>query len=340
MHRRNFIIGTAVLGFMNFLPSFGRNSRNFVQTVTGSVDVDMMGYTLEHEHVLVDFIGAGQAGAHRYNREEVFETVLPYLKQLKKLGFKTFVECTPQYLGRDVILLKKLSLESGLNIITNTGLYGTQNGKYLPAYAFHESPEQLAERWISEWERGIENTGVKPGFIKISVDKAPIKDFQANLVKAAAITHLSTGLTIASHTGEAEAALEQLEILKEHKVHPSAFIWVHAQAEKSPDKHLQVLQKGTWASYDGAAWEKPERYYELINFAKESGFMDQVLISHDAGWYHVGEQGGGEYKGYDSISNFLIPLMKSHGYQNADIEKLLKINPVKALEIKVRKINS
>ncbi len=339
MHRRHFLTTTAALGLSSLLPAITMPERkDYLQTVTGPVDSDKAGWIMEHEHVLVDFIGADKVSRSRYNPDEVFEKVLPYLQELKKLGFTTFVECTPQYLGRDVILLKRFSEATNLKIITNTGLYGTQNGKYLPEYAFKETPEQLAKRWINEWQNGIEGTGIKPGFIKISVDKAPIKDFQRNLVKAAAITHLATGLTIASHTGEAAAAFEQLEILKAGGVHPSAFIWVHAQNEKDPQKHLQVVKQGAWASYDGAAWGEPQRYFKLIDNLKKNGYLNQILLSHDAGWYRVGEPGGGDFKGFTTISEKLIPLLKNKGYDDADIEKLLRVNPAEALEIKVRKI--
>lgn len=339
MHRRHFLTGTAALGIISILPATALSERKgILQTVTGPIESDKAGLIMEHEHVLVDFIGADKVSPSRYNQNEVFEKVLPFLQELKKLGFSTFVECTPQYLGRDVILLKRLSEATGLKIITNTGLYGTQNGKYLPEYAFKETPEQLAKRWINEWQNGIEGTGIKPGFIKISVDKAPIKDFQRNLVKAAAITHLETGLTIASHTGEAAAAFEQLDILKAGGVHPSAFIWVHAQNEKDPEKHLQVVKQGAWASYDGVAWGTPQRYFELINNLKKNGYLNQALLSHDAGWYKVGEPGGGQFKGFTDISEKVIPLLIKEGYNNADIEKVLKTNPAKALEIKVRKL--
>lgn len=339
MQRRRFLMAGAALGLFTLLPAIAKPSgKGFLQSVTGMVNLDEAGLILEHEHILVDFIGADKVSPSRYNRDEAFGKILPYLLEVKKLGFKTFVECTPQFLGRDVILLKRLSEATGLNIITNTGLYGTRDGKYLPPYAFTETAEQLAIRWIDEWENGIEGTGIKPGLIKISVDKAPIKDFQRTLVKAAALTHLKTGLTIASHTGEAAAAFEQIEILKENGVHPSAFIWVHAQNEKDPGNHIRVANQGAWASYDGAGWGQPQRYFELVDNMKKNGLLDQVLLSHDAGWYRVGEPNGGEFKGFTVISEQLLPMLKSNGYNSADIEKLLKINPAKALAINIRKL--
>ena len=111
------------------------------------------------------------------------------------------------------VLLKRLSEASGLHILTNTGYYGAANDKHVPAFAFTETAEQLAARWIREAERGIDGTGIQPAFMKIGVDEAPLSEIDTKLVRAAAITHLRTGLPIASHTSTGTAALEQLDLL-------------------------------------------------------------------------------------------------------------------------------
>ncbi len=108
-----------------------------------------------------------------------------------------------------------LSEASGIQILTNTGLYTAMNGKFLPKYAFTETPEQLAARWIDEAKNGIENTGIYPGFIKIAVERKPLEEIQRKIVTAACITHKETGLTIMSHTGLAIPAFQQLEILEQ-----------------------------------------------------------------------------------------------------------------------------
>ncbi len=133
---------------------------------------------------------------------------------------------------------------SGLNIITNTGYYGAVNNKFIPGYAFNESADQIAGRWTKEWEEGIEGTGIKPGFIKIGVNGGPLSDMHKKLISAAARTHLKTGLVIASHTGPAVPAFEQIEILKDEGVSPEAFIWVHAQSEKDPANRIKAAQVG------------------------------------------------------------------------------------------------
>ena len=83
------------------------------------------------------------------------------------------MECTPAFLGSDVRLLKMLSEKTKVQIITNTGYYGAVDNKYLPPWAFTETAEQLAQRWIDDFEFGIDGTNVRPGFIKISVDAKP-----------------------------------------------------------------------------------------------------------------------------------------------------------------------
>src|SRR5450759_3347099 len=140
-----------------------------IMTVNGPIPSSKMGISLIHEHILVDFIGADSISNKRWDRSKVIEKSLPYLKQIKNLGCRTLVECTPEYIGRDPLLLKSLSDSSGLNILTNTGYYGASNNKFIPRFAFNETADQLAKRWVSEWEEGINGTGIKPGFIKIGV---------------------------------------------------------------------------------------------------------------------------------------------------------------------------
>jgi len=127
-----------------------------VITVNGEIPSGAMGKTLHHEHLLVDFIGADSTGYHRWYRDSVVEKVLPYLIEIKEMGYKTLVECTPAYLGRDPELLKILSKKSGIQLITNTGYYSAVNAKFLPEHAFSETASQLAERWINEARNGIE----------------------------------------------------------------------------------------------------------------------------------------------------------------------------------------
>src|SRR5262249_51191179 len=156
--------------------------------------------------------------------DEVFLKALPYLHQVKTAGCHTLVDCTPAYIGRDAGLLNRLSQASGLQIITNTGFYGAAHGKYVPTFAYRETAGQLAKQWVKEFEDGIPRSGVRPGIIKIGVNSGSLSEIDIKLVKAAAIAHRKTGLTIASHTGDGIAAMAQISTLKSEGVLPQSFI--------------------------------------------------------------------------------------------------------------------
>lgn len=305
-------------------------------TVNGELDAAKTGYILPHEHILVDFIGAEQVSPKRYSTKEVADQMLPYLKAAKKAGCTVFFDCTPAYLARDVRLLQQLAQQSGLHIITNTGYYSAVQHKYLPAHAFTETAEQLAQRWIAEAGNGIDNTGIKPGFIKISVDKHPLDAINKKIVQAAAITHKATGLTIGSHTGSGRAALEQLAILQRAGVDASAFVWIHAQAEKDRSLHLEAGRSGAWISFDNYGWAPLSAYLDHIGFMQQSGLAKQLLISHDAGWYDVAEEGKNETKPFTPLFTELIPALQQQGWKKEQLQQLFHQNPVAAFHIRKR----
>ena len=302
-----------------------------VQTVSGTLAPDRLGLTLMHEHVLVDFIGADQVGPSRYDPDEVFKIALPHLTEVRALGCETLVDCTPAYIGRDVRVLKRLADTSGVHILTNTGYYGAANDKFLPKHAFTESTNQLAARWIRESEDGIDGTGIRPAFMKIGVDDAPLSDVDARLVKAAAITLKATGLTIASHTTTGAAAMAEIEILDRAGVPAHRFIWVHAHNEKDGTFHVRAAKAGAWVEFDGIADDSVTRHVDLVRTMKADGLLGRVLLSHDAGWYHVGEPGGGAFRPYTTLFTRVVPALEQAGVTKDEIRQILVDNPRRAL---------
>src|SRR5690349_6185497 len=89
---------------------------------------------LVHEHVLVDFRGADQPHPGPYDPEVVFKIAKPKLDEIYKLGCRRFQDATPNFLGRNPKLLRKLADATGLDIWTNTGLYAARDHKFLPPY--------------------------------------------------------------------------------------------------------------------------------------------------------------------------------------------------------------
>jgi len=306
---------------------------NQIMTVAGALDAAALGTTLPHEHILVDFIGAEETGPDRYDAGDVVRVALPHLNRLRELGGAALVECSPAYLARDPKLMRTLSERSGLNIITNTGYYGAANDKFVPRHAYEESAEALAERWTGEWRNGIDGTGIRPGFIKTAVDDAPLSEIDRKLVRAAALTHRATGLTIASHTTSGDAVREEREILRAEKVDPSAFIWVHANAVHEPALHASLAREGMWIEFDGLNGNSVAAHVELTARMREAGLLRRVLVSHDAGWYSVGEEGGGSYRGYETLFETFLPALRSEGFTEDEIRQLTVLNPAAAFSI-------
>jgi phosphotriesterase-related protein len=309
-----------------------------IMTVTGPVSPADLGFTLPHEHILVDFIGAEQVSSARYDAEDVVRVVLPYLKQVRDLGCRTLFECTPSYLGRDAKMLRRLSSLSGLKLVSNTGYYGAAQDKGVPKHAFEESADQLADRWTRERTEGIEETGIRPGFIKTGVDGAPLSAIDAKLVRAAARTHLRTGLTIASHTGGGKAALEELDILKDEGVSGGAWVWVHAQTEKDTEIHAQAAAQGAWLEFDGIGPESVEQHVNFVVDMKRRGLLGKVMVSQDAGWYRVGEPGGGKFRAYDVLFTKFLPALGRAGFKDAEIRQITVTNPAAAFAVGVKPI--
>ncbi len=339
--RRKFIKQSSVLLAGSYLlPIVETNGidTGMIMTVSGPVSPSALKFTLSHEHILVDFIGAAKISKDRYVAEEVFNIALPFLQDVKKRGCNTFVDCTPAYLGRDVQLLKRLAKASGLNIISNTGYYGARQEMFFPQHVYSETAEQIAARWIDEWKNGIDGTGVKPGFLKTGVDKAPLTAAQRKIIDAAALTHLATGLTIGVHTGDGEAAKEQLEILKARGVAPSARIWIHAQNEADKSYHIEAAQRGSWVSFDGVNPDTIKATIGYLQNMKADGLLNSVLVSQDSGWYNVGDAKGGNYKNYNCIFTDFIPALKQIGFTQREMDTIFITNPANALMIKTRKL--
>jgi len=318
MNRRQFnkiaagIAAGAVLGPFKVQGSVIKGSQ--IMTVTGAIDSSEAGICLSHEHILVDFTGDGERGIQRLKKRKVIKGILPYMEKIKSLGVRTFFDCTPAYVGRNPKFLKKIAKKSGINIVSNTGYYGAHDNKFLPVFASVETADQLATRWIREWHRGMQGTRIKPGFIKIGVNMGKLSEMHRKLARAAAITHGETGLTIAAHTGSGEGAFEELEVLAEEGIDASAFIWVHAQAEKDTALHVSAAGKGAWISFDNVNSKRIDIYVSLLMNMKQNNLLSKVLISHDGGWYHPGEYSGGIISRYTDIFTDLVMKQSPYDY--------------------------
>jgi phosphotriesterase-related protein len=306
-----------------------RPKEAMVQTVLGPVPVGRFGFALTHEHVMCDFIGAEKTGRRRWDVDEVVRTMRPYLESLKKVGVTGFVDCTPAYIGRDPRVLKRLAAETGLHIVTNTGYYGGANDKFVPKHAYTETEEQLAARWIAEWKHGIEDTGVKPGFMKIGVDEGKngqLSEIDAKLVRASALASAETNLAVVCHTGGGPAGLAAAKLFAGPK---RKFIVAHSDGH-GLDINKQVADLGAWVSFDGISRKPIETHLKLVRAMLER-HGDRLLLSHDNGWYAVGE--AQKIRSFTYLAETFLPALVNAGVSSAMIRKLTVENPSAAFAI-------
>lgn len=315
-----------------------------ILTVSGPIDPSDLGFCLPHEHVLSRF-GAPPAEQPDFDTAAVLETVVPYLVYLRELGVASVADCTGYSFGRDPQRLHQLAGASGLHLITNTGYYGAADDRYVPAIAFDLDAQAIADRWVAEFTKGIGNTGIRPGFVKTAVDAGPLSTMDAKLVRAAAITHRATGLSLAIHTGDnPDAALQQLDILAEEGVSPEAWAWTHAQNLADPAPLIAAAQRGAWISLDGVKTpyfqegqlrgeRTLERHLQHVLALRAASLLDHVLLSHDGSTYPPDP---GARRPMDIIPNTFLPLLAAAGLSGEEITRLTVTNPARYFTVRQR----
>ncbi len=315
---------------------FGQHAE-YIMTVNGKLSVQKMGKTLVHEHIITNFNGTKNANQPIEDEEKAINLILPHLKYLKTQGYSTLFECTPSYIGKNVELLQRLSELSGIHIVTNTGYYAAVDKKYLPESIYAESVESLAAKWYEEWENGIADTKIRPGFIKLGVGKGELDEVEQKIVKAGMMLSDKTGMAIAVHTGDGTSMRSQASLAREHYFDLNKLIWVHAQNGTDLER-LAMANQGIWISLDGVSGNRMEEYLEMIVVFREQSLLSRLLLSHDDGWaidYNNGDMelnlfGNGNDKPYSTISEVLIPKLFELGFSRKEIDLIMVDNPKKA----------
>lgn len=302
-------------------------------TVAGPVPAADAGPALTHEHVMSIF--AAPAGVAAYDVGALRAAVLPALRQLRADGVGILFDCTADNFGRDAAILRDLSRESGLRVVTNTGWYGAAGGRYLPDAANTLDADAIAALWIAEARDGIAGTGVRPGFIKLGVNEGGLQPVDRKLLAAAARTHLATGLTLAIHTGgNLTAAAEQAELLRTEGLAPEAWIWTHAHQANSPAALVAAAEAGTWISLDNWTPESAARHLDLLARFRAAGLLHRVLLSHDGNLFPAGGRPPRPMRHLFTEGRARI---LAAGFTEEEWILLTQSNPARAFGLRIRK---
>lgn len=302
-------------------------------TVMGPLDENQLGPTAIHEHVMVDFHDAAEP-PRAYDAAEIVKVIEPYLLKLKEAGCASFVDCTPEWLGRDPLVLRELSRTTGMHILTNTGWY---NAPMVPPQAYELTAESIAELWVAEALHGIGDTGIRPGFIKIALsnDGKHPTPMQLKILRAAILTSQQTGLAIVSHTVGSTAAIEAANVMEQMGCAPERFIWAHADAADGLQPQIDLARQGMWISLDGINGHY-EKQTSMIRELHAAGVSGRILISQDSGWYNIGEPLGGTVRPYHTLFTEFMPYAAAHGVDSDLLNTIVVRNAAQALRVRNR----
>jgi len=284
-------------------------------TTLGPRSAAELGPILPHEHVFVDLRTWNEPGYAEADAADV-------------LGFTALVECSTVGVGRRADIDRAVSEATGFPIVVPTGIY---REPWVPPFAYEWSEDALADWMLCELQEGIEGSGVRAAWIKLSAGDDGITEVERKILRAAARAGAKTNAVIGSHTIRGSVVMEQIAIIEACGHSPGRFISIHTQAEPDFEMHLAVARRGAWIEYDGiGGWGDDETYVTNINRVLDAGLADQVLLSHDRGWYDPAQPGGGTPKPYTYLSEVFVPKLKASGVDAATIGKLTRDNPFRA----------
>lgn len=365
---------------------------NKITTVCGNIDPENLGLTSMHEHLLFDdrYVINGYKSvmpqpdlpAHRLvlNTENVsyarnncmfFEDMYycddpDYVKveldYYKECGGNTIVDASPIEWRGNVSELRKLSEETGLNIICSTGVFN--NASRLPRF-INATEDEIYNVVMTEINEGIGDTGVFPGMVKSAITRpdetgklANAEDMKALRANARAAADSGYGFSLHTTIGISDEALVNTlsELIEYSGIAPNKIICNHlctaigitdvykyaneiVGRDLRYERALGILELGVNIGIDMC--NNPLRHgfesfnsdefdclREIMHLVK-AGYADQVILGGDVMPYACGIQRG--WTGYSAIMNRMLPMLKYVGCTDENLYKLYTGNPIRIL---------
>jgi phosphotriesterase-related protein len=322
-----------------------------VETVTGPVETGELGTTLVHEHLRTrdeavheQFPRAKSSGGipEREHPGDGYEAAVEVATAAVELGVRTICDPTAMFLGRDVELMRRISEQTGLQVVPCTGIYTYD---HLPPYFVSRDADQIAELFVADIEQGIQGTDIKAGFIKCAADEPGLTENVEKVHRAAARASIRTGAPIMAHSRPAsDTGPRQVEIFLEEGVDPAKVQIAHTGDSDDLDYIERVLDAGVWIGLDryGLEMYLPYDRRQATTLALlERGYADRLFLSADScgtiDWFaqEVIEQmlAAGMARNWDIriVHQRVIPDLKEAGVTDEQLETILVDNPVRWL---------
>jgi phosphotriesterase-related protein len=302
-----------------------------VQTATGRVKEDSLGFTLSHEHVIVASAGVLETYRFLFNMPRTRERVIAELSEAKSGGVDTIIDATAMDLARDVDFVADVSRASGVQIVVATGLW-----RDIPRFFWDRGPDFMADVFVHEIREGIGPNRIRAGVIKVANDEEGVTPQGEVVLRAAARACKATGVPITTHQwAPAEVGRRQVEIFLEEGIDMGRVCIGHS-ADTTDVEYLEgLLKQGVYLSMDRYPgrpgmpdWRERNATVKALI---EGGWADRLMVGHDyAPAPYLADGSGPEPERptrYLFLSTTALPALHADGVEEATIRKMTVDNP-------------
>ena len=311
-----------------------------VNSALGPINTSDLGFTLSHEHIANAPAGFPTTFPDFLDRTATLELAVRDLTQAREEGVNTILDVAPHDGGRDVKLQAEVSRRSGVNIIVSSGTWLD-----VPRVFWEASPDKIASLYVREIEDGIDGTSIKAGILKAASDEGGVKPQEEVVLRAVSRASNQTGVPIMTHTWAPDrVGEEQVRVFQEEGVDMRRVCIGHSNDTTDMDYLIGLLEKGVWLGMDrnpqwGSHVPTSEQRTRVVKALMDAGWGRRILLGHD--WdSSVGldppelraEKEAYNPDGYLFITRRVLPMLRSFGVAESDIEMLMVGNPRRYFE--------
>jgi phosphotriesterase-related protein len=308
-----------------------------VNTVSGPIDTADLGFTLMHEHIIVESPGVKE-NFPIVDRQVEIEKAAGKLKDAMARGVKTLVDLTPGD-WRDIPLVKEVVARSQMQVIVATGIYWEVPHHFRATTG--RSVDYIAELFIRDIKDGIMDTGVKAGIIKCATDEPGVTPDVERILQAAARTHRATGVPISTHTHPAsEVGLKQQDVFESEGVDLTRVVIGHSGDSEDIVYLRKLCDRGSYIGMDRFGVDvylpTPNRVATIAKMC-ELGYVEKMVLSHDASCYFGWVDPPLREKlvpnwHFNHIPDDVIPALKEAGVSDEQVQTMTVDNPRRIFE--------
>ena len=258
-----------------------------IRTVTGDLDPKLLGWCQCHEHIFVADGPSRAISSALYMND--FDKSLEETRLYQQAGGSAFVDAQPHGCGRMAANLKKVSEQTGVNIIACTGFHKTEFFENLD-WLEKQTEDTLTRVFIREVTSGMdEGTGLtaRAGLIKFAAVRGlqHASTLYEKLFAAAANAAQETGAPLFVHLDPNADAMKLVEYFYGFGIAPERLIFCHLDRVKYDiGYHMQIASAGVFLEYDTIHREKyhsDEQELKLIEAMVLIGLSSKLLLGLD-----------------------------------------------------------